>query len=96
MLRASEGLDTSATCSNSVRDYYVSKVAQDQNEVAKRLTVVASLLLVPTFIVGVYGQNFTVHPRDQRLGWLGLRVVVAADRRLDHRAALVLPPKRWI
>ena len=24
----------------------------------KRLTVVASLLLVPTFIVGLYGQNF--------------------------------------
>ena len=24
----------------------------------KRLTVIASLLLVPTFIVGVYGQNF--------------------------------------
>ena len=24
----------------------------------KRLTVIASLLLVPTFIVGLYGQNF--------------------------------------
>ena len=28
------------------------------NEVMKRLTVVASLLLLPTFIVGLYGQNF--------------------------------------
>lgn len=30
----------------------------DQNDVMKRFTVVASLLLVPTFIVGMYGQNF--------------------------------------
>ena len=27
----------------------------------KKLTVIASLLLVPTFIVGVYGQNFQHH-----------------------------------
>jgi magnesium transporter len=33
-------------------------VAQEQNEVMKRLTAVASVLLVPTFIVGLYGQNF--------------------------------------
>jgi magnesium transporter len=28
----------------------------------KRLTVVASLLLLPTFIVGLYGQNFVDIP----------------------------------
>ena len=32
-------------------------MANDQNEVMKRLTVVASVLLLPTFIVGLYGQN---------------------------------------
>jgi magnesium transporter len=32
----------------------------------KRLTMVASLLLVPTFIVGLYGQNFHDIPE---LGW---------------------------
>ncbi|HEY7019006.1 MAG TPA: CorA family divalent cation transporter, partial [Gaiellaceae bacterium] len=42
----------------SARDYQQAKIANDQNEVTKRLTVIASLLLVPTFIVGVYGQNF--------------------------------------
>jgi magnesium transporter len=41
-----------------VRDYAQAKVANDQNEVMKRLTVIASLLLLPTFIVGLYGQNF--------------------------------------
>jgi len=58
VLRATEGMDFSRDLLGSVRDYYLAKVANDQNEVMKRLTVVASLLLVPTFIVGLYGQNF--------------------------------------
>ena len=28
----------------------------------KRLTVIASILLLPTFIVGLYGQNFVNMP----------------------------------
>jgi magnesium transporter len=58
LLRATEGLETSRDLVAGVRDYVQAKIANDQNEVAKLLTVIASLLLVPTFIVGVYGQNF--------------------------------------
>jgi magnesium transporter len=57
-LRATEGLETSRDLVAGVRDYLQAKVSNDQNEVMKRLTVIASLLLVPTFIVGLYGQNF--------------------------------------
>jgi magnesium transporter len=56
--RATEGLEFSRDLLQGVRDYHQAKIANDQNEVMKRLTVVATLLLVPTFIVGVYGQNF--------------------------------------
>jgi magnesium transporter len=49
-----------------VRDYHQSKIANDQNEVMKALTVVASMLLLPTFIVGLYGQNLKGIPE---LGW---------------------------
>jgi magnesium transporter len=45
-----------------VRDYHQSKIANDQNEVMKVLTVVAALVLFPTFVVGVYGQNFIHMP----------------------------------
>ena len=45
-----------------MRDFHQSKIANDQNEVMKVLTVIASLLLLPTFIVGVYGQNFVNIP----------------------------------
>jgi magnesium transporter len=62
LLRALDGLDLSRDLLSSVRDYAQAKVANDQNEVMKRLTVVASLLLLPTFIVGLYGQNFVDIP----------------------------------
>ena len=58
LLRASDGLETSRDLVAGVRDYFQSKIANDQNEVVKRLTVIASILLLPTFIVGLYGQNF--------------------------------------
>ena len=57
-LRASDGLELSRDLVSGVRDYYQAKIAIDQNEVMKRLTMIASLLLLPTLIVGVYGQNF--------------------------------------
>jgi magnesium transporter len=65
-LRAFDGLELSRDLIASVRDYHVAKVANDQNEVMKRLTVIASVLLLPTFIVGLYGQNFHHIPE---LGW---------------------------
>jgi magnesium transporter len=58
LLRAVDGLELSRDLLSGVRDYQQSKIANDQNEVTKRLTVIASLILIPTFIVGLYGQNF--------------------------------------
>jgi magnesium transporter len=66
LLRASEALELSRDLVAGVRDYAQAKIANDQNEVMKRLTVIASVLLVPTFIVGLYGQNFHHIPE---LGW---------------------------
>jgi magnesium transporter len=66
LLRAMDGLDLSRDLLASARDYHQAKIANDQNEVTKRLTVIASLLLVPTFIVGLYGQNFRHMPE---LAW---------------------------
>lgn len=67
LLRAFDGLELSRDLLASVRDYLQTKIANDQNEVMKKLTVIASVLLVPTFIVGLYGQNFRHHFPE--LGW---------------------------
>jgi magnesium transporter len=66
LLRAVDGLDLSRDLLSSARDYHQAKIANDQNEVTKALTVIASVLLLPTFIVGLYGQNFKHIPE---LNW---------------------------
>ena len=62
LLRANDSVELSRDLVAGVRDFYQSKVAQSQNEVVQRLTAIASILLFPTFVVGVYGQNFDVLP----------------------------------
>jgi magnesium transporter len=58
LVRTTEELDVARDLLASVRDYLQSKISENQNEVVKTLTVIASLVLVPTLITGFYGQNF--------------------------------------
>lgn len=58
LFRAGEELDVARDLLASSRDYHQSLIAESQNEIVKRLTVIASALLLPTLIVGFYGQNF--------------------------------------
>jgi magnesium transporter len=68
LMRALEGLELSRDLVAGVRDYHQSKIANDQNDVMKKLTAIASMLLLPTLIVGLYGQNFRNIP-ELHWGW---------------------------
>ena len=94
LLRAIDGLDLSRDLLAGVRDYSQAKIANDQNEVMKRLTAIASIVLVPTFIVGVYGQNFDHMPElhwylGYAFSW-GLIVVTSIAQLIFFRR------KRWL
>jgi magnesium transporter len=58
LFRAGEDLDVARDLLSSARDYHQSVIAERQNDIVKTLTVIASLVLVPSLIVGFYGQNF--------------------------------------
>jgi magnesium transporter len=58
LVRVTEELDLARDLLAGVRDHHQSKIAQEQGDIVKKLTVVASLVLVPSLIVGFYGQNF--------------------------------------
>jgi magnesium transporter len=58
LVRAGEDLDIARDLLSSSRDYHQSVIAERQNDIVKTLTVIASLVLVPSLIVGFYGQNF--------------------------------------
>jgi magnesium transporter len=94
LLRASESLEFSRDLLAAVRDYQQNKVANDQNEVTKRLTAVAAILLFPTFVVGVYGQNFDNIPElHWRLGYaFSWAVIVVAT----IAQVVYFRRKRWL
>jgi magnesium transporter len=94
LLRVTEGLDFARDLIASVRDYHQTRIATDQNEIVKTLTVIAALLLAPTFIVGVYGQNFRHMPElAWRFGYLfswGVIVAITLAQLVFFRR------RRWI
>ena len=52
------------------RDIYLNTVSQSTNEVMKTLTVVATIFIPLTFVVGVYGMNFGDSPYNRpELTW---------------------------
>ncbi|MDQ1534267.1 MAG: magnesium transporter [Actinomycetota bacterium] len=94
LLRATEGLESARDLIAGVRDYHQSKISNDQNEVMKRLTAIASILLVPTFIVGLYGQNFHYMPElrwSQGYGFSWLLIVLSTVGQVWY-----FRRKRWI
>ena len=58
LVRVAEELDIARELLAGARDHHQSKIAESQGDIVKKLTVIASLVLVPSLIVGFYGQNF--------------------------------------
>jgi magnesium transporter len=62
--------ETYRDLARGARDIYLNTVAQSTNEVTKVLTVVATIILPLTLVVGVFGMNFAGTPANMpELGW---------------------------
>ena len=62
--------ETYRDLASGARDIYLNTLAQSTNEVMKVLTVVATIFIPLTFVVGVYGMNFAGSPYNMpELGW---------------------------
>ena len=88
LVRVIEELDVARDLLSSVRDYLQAKIAENQSEIVKKLTVVASLVLVPTLDHRLLRPELHGRVRE---GLLDAHRLDRADRRDDARAARVLP-----
>ncbi|WP_435117700.1 magnesium/cobalt transporter CorA [Halolamina sp. C58] len=79
-------IETYRDLTGGSRDIYLNAVSQSTNDVMKTLTVVATIFIPLTFVVGVYGMNFAGTPFAMpELGWtygypatmLGMTLVAA-------------------
>nr|WP_238392217.1 magnesium/cobalt transporter CorA [Halorussus amylolyticus] len=62
--------ETYRDLASGARDIYLNSLSLSTNEVMKRLTVVATIVLPLTFVVGVYGMNFEGSRYNMpELGW---------------------------
>ncbi len=94
LLRAFDSLDTARELVAGLKDHFVSIESHRQNQVVNRLTVVASLLLLPTLIAGVFGQNFDGMPGQHWASgfWLSVLAIVV----LSSAQLLVFHWLGWI
>ena len=62
----------------SVLNTYLSSVSNRMNEVMKVLTLIATIFIPLTFIVGIYGMNFANMPElEWRYGYFGILIIMA-------------------
>ncbi|MGD0474112.1 MAG: magnesium transporter CorA family protein [Candidatus Velthaea sp.] len=84
--RVVDQLDGAREAVNNARETHISLASHRQNEVAKQLTIVATVFLPLTFITGFFGQNFGwlvnhITNRETFVLWgLGSEVVGAVAR----------------
>lgn len=67
-IRVIDIVETSRDILSSMHDTYLSSVSNRMNEVMKVLTIIATIFIPLTFIVGVYGMNFENMP-ELRWHW---------------------------
>jgi magnesium transporter len=94
VIQVIETVETLRDSVSGLLDLYLSSVSQRTNEIMKVLTVMATIFIPLTFLVGVYGMNFEYMPE---LGWrwsypvLWLLMLVCAGGML-----LAFRRKKWL
>ena len=72
-IRVIDMVETSRDILSSMHDTYLSSVSNRMNEIMKVLTIIATIFIPLTFIVGVYGMNFKYMPElTWRWGYPGV------------------------
>jgi len=98
-VRVIDFVETYRDMTSSLLDTYLSSVSQRMNDIMKVLTIIATIFMPLTFVVGVYGMNFdTASPWNMpELHWrygyfyaLGVMFVIALGMLLYFRR------KRWL
>jgi len=98
-VRVIDFVETYRDMTSSLLDTYLSSVSQRMNDIMKVLTIIATIFMPLTFIVGVYGMNFaTASPWNMpELHWrygyfyaLGVMFVIALAMLVYFKR------KRWL
>ncbi|MCI0469322.1 MAG: magnesium and cobalt transport protein CorA, partial [Nitrospirae bacterium] len=87
-------IETSREMLSEMLDIYLSSISNRLNEVMKVLTMIATIFIPLTFIVGIYGMNFEYMP-ELKLRW-GYPAVLILMTIVTIIMLFYFRKKRWI
>lgn len=89
-----DAIETSRDMLSGMLDIYLSSISNRMNEIMKFLTIVGTIFIPLTFIVGVYGMNFEHMPELKwRWGYFGLWAVMSG---IAVFMLLYFKRKKWL
>jgi magnesium transporter len=89
-----DAIETSRDVLSGMLDIYLSSISHRMNQVMKVLTIIATIFIPLTFIVGIYGMNFKYIPE---LGWKwGYPLVLLVMLGVGISMIIYFRRKRWL
>jgi magnesium transporter len=89
-----DSLDTYRDLTSSLSDIYINTQNTRLNEVIRVLTIISTIFMPLTFIVGVYGMNFRHFPElDWEYGYLGIWIIMLS---IAGGMVVYFKYKKWI
>jgi len=78
-----DAVDTYRDLLSGLQDLYLSSISNKMNEVMKVLTIIATIFIPMTFVVGIYGMNFNNMPEFEfehaySAFWLGMIAIAGS------------------
>ncbi|MGQ9632452.1 MAG: magnesium/cobalt transporter CorA [bacterium] len=93
-IRVMDTVETLRDIVSGMLDIYLSSVSNRMNEVMKVLTIIATIFIPLTFIVGIYGMNFKYMP-ELEFRW-GYPIVLSAMLVAGVLMLVYFRRKRWL
>jgi magnesium transporter len=93
-IQVMDSVDTFRDMLSGMLDIYLSSISNRMNEIMKVLTVIATIFIPLTFIVGIYGMNFKYMPElGQRWGYPAVLILMLA---ITIAMLIYFRKKKWI
>ena len=93
LLNVTQLIDSCRETLSSLMDLYVSNNDLRMNDIMKRLTIVSTIFIPLTFLVGVWGMNFKYMPElEWEHGYITAWIVMVA---VGIAAYLIFKTKKW-
>lgn len=94
VIQALDAADSARESLTGLTDLYMSEVSNRLNETMKVLTVMASIFIPLTFVVGIYGMNFKNMPElEWEYGYLGVWILILT---LGFGMLAFLKKRKWM